>query len=143
MQLAGQRIVVVGANGGVGMAAVALAHRLGAEVIAVVRDGVHEARLQGLGADHVIVDPGPPSFHKHALLKDLGAGWFLPNLAGCAVMGCALLHRGALAARHRTLLVGITTGFCGCLTTFATWNHARPHQISIPLFAFGLPTLCV
>ena len=56
-------------------------------------------------------------------LKDFGAGWFLPNLAGCAVMGCALLHRGALAARHATLLVGITTGFCGCCTTFATWNH--------------------
>ena len=64
---AGERVLVTGANGGVGYAGVQIASRLGADVVAVVRDAKHEARLRALGADHVIVDAGS-SFHQHPLL---------------------------------------------------------------------------
>ena len=60
---AGQRVLVTGANGGVGAAGVQLAARLGCEVVAVVRDERHAAAVRALGAAEVVVDSGG-SFHK-------------------------------------------------------------------------------
>ena len=51
----GSTVLVTGANGGVGSAAVQLASRLGHEVIAVVRDASHGDWLTELGANHVVV----------------------------------------------------------------------------------------
>ncbi len=65
---AGSQVLVTGANGGVGTAAVQVAKRLGATVTAVVRDETHEEMLAALGADKVLVDDGD-GFHKR-----LGAG---------------------------------------------------------------------
>jgi D-arabinose 1-dehydrogenase-like Zn-dependent alcohol dehydrogenase len=59
----GDHVLVTGANGGVGVAAVQVAARLGASVTAVVRDRRHESFLRELGAEVVIVDPGD-RFHK-------------------------------------------------------------------------------
>ncbi len=53
---AGERVLVTGANGGVGAAAVQIAHHRGADTIAVVRDAAHVDFLRGLGADRVVVD---------------------------------------------------------------------------------------
>ena len=60
---AGQHVLVTGANGGVGTAAIQVARRLGATVTAVVRDECHKAYLTELGANEVIIDPGD-RFHK-------------------------------------------------------------------------------
>jgi D-arabinose 1-dehydrogenase-like Zn-dependent alcohol dehydrogenase len=60
---AGQRVLVTGANGGVGLAAVQLAAQRGCQVVAVVRDERHREALAALGADEVIVDGGA-EFHK-------------------------------------------------------------------------------
>lgn len=59
----GDHVLVTGANGGVGVAAIQMAARLGAAVTAVVRDERHRAFLEELGAETVIVDPGG-RFHK-------------------------------------------------------------------------------
>jgi acryloyl-coenzyme A reductase len=59
----GERVLVTGANGGVGVAAVQLAARLGAEVIAVVRDARQREAVAQLGAHEVIVDSGA-TIHK-------------------------------------------------------------------------------
>lgn len=52
---AGQRVLITGANGGVGVAGVQIAARFGAEVVALVRDARHVAFLEGLGAARVVV----------------------------------------------------------------------------------------
>lgn len=54
---AGERVLITGANGGVGAAAVQIAARLGAEAIAVVRDARHEAFVREMGAARVVVSP--------------------------------------------------------------------------------------
>lgn len=51
---AGDRVLVLGASGGVGTAAVLLAKTLGAEVIAAVGSEEKARALQDLGADHVV-----------------------------------------------------------------------------------------
>jgi D-arabinose 1-dehydrogenase-like Zn-dependent alcohol dehydrogenase len=53
---AGQRVLITGANGGVGAAAVQLATRLGAEVVAIVREARHRDAVAALGAHEVVVD---------------------------------------------------------------------------------------
>lgn len=60
---AGMRVLVTGANGGVGAAAIQVATRLGAEVIAVVRRAAQAALAEELGAAAVIVDDAG-RFHK-------------------------------------------------------------------------------
>jgi NADPH2:quinone reductase len=51
---AGQRALISGAAGGVGVAGVQIAHALGAEVIAVTRTTEHHDKLTALGADFTI-----------------------------------------------------------------------------------------
>ena len=60
---ANSHVLVTGANGGVGTAAIQVALRLGASVTAIVRDEAQQAYVTELGATHVIVDPGD-GFHK-------------------------------------------------------------------------------
>ena len=45
------------------------------------------------------------------------------NFIGCFVMGF-LVGCESFRARNPTLYTGLTTGFCGCLTTFSAWNTA-------------------
>ncbi len=66
---AGEKVVVTGANGGVGAAAVEIAARLGARVTAVVRREVHRPFLEALGATHVVVAEDG-RFHKKAESRD-------------------------------------------------------------------------
>lgn len=51
---AGERVVILGASGGVGTAAVQICRMLGAEVIACASDNEKLARLTALGANHVV-----------------------------------------------------------------------------------------
>ncbi|TMW57205.1 hypothetical protein Poli38472_003130 [Pythium oligandrum] len=58
------------------------------------------------------------------ILYTLGAGFFLPNALGCFVMGCAVRSKPLLRDRFNVIVTGLTTGFCGCCTTFASWDVA-------------------
>jgi D-arabinose 1-dehydrogenase-like Zn-dependent alcohol dehydrogenase len=88
---AGQRVLVTGANGGVGSAAVQIAARLGAHVVAAVRDGKHEAFVRRLGASEVVVDAGSALHDRTApvdvALDAVGAPTFLSALRALRVGG--------------------------------------------------------
>jgi fluoride ion exporter CrcB/FEX len=65
----------------------------------------------------------------------LGSSFLLPNLFGCSVM--ALLARFEADIKSRVgpdIYTGLTTGYCGCLTTFASMNN----QLSLKLYEFAL-----
>lgn len=59
----GRKVVITGASGGVGSAAIEVASRMGAHVVAVIRDAARTDYVTELGADVVVVDPGD-GFHK-------------------------------------------------------------------------------
>ncbi|WP_197707165.1 zinc-binding dehydrogenase [Orrella dioscoreae] len=63
---AGDKVLILGASGGVGTASVVLAKLLGAEVIACASGAEKLARLKALGADHV-VDYRETDFSKWAI----------------------------------------------------------------------------
>ncbi len=66
----GESVLITGANGGVGEAAVQIAARRASEVVAVVRDPRHTERLRSLGATQVLVS-SDNRFHKQAPKVDL------------------------------------------------------------------------
>ncbi len=59
---AGERVLISGAAGGVGSAAVQLAHAAGATVVASVRSVSHHGQVGSLGAD-LVIEPGQVADH--------------------------------------------------------------------------------
>jgi D-arabinose 1-dehydrogenase-like Zn-dependent alcohol dehydrogenase len=87
----GERVLITGANGGVGRAAVQIAARKGAHVVAVVRDARHAEALKNLGASDVVVDATASFADKvgaiDLALDTVGASTFLPALRSLRVGG--------------------------------------------------------
>jgi fluoride exporter len=73
-----------------------------------------------------------------ALLRILGAGYFLPNVIGCFVMGVATRCKPLVRDKFGVYLTGVTTGFCGCCTTFASWDVGVAAKL-----VHGLPVTAV
>jgi NADPH:quinone reductase len=94
----GERVLVNGAAGGVGVAAVQLAHLAGAHVCATVRAEQLRAEVAKLGAD-VVTSPDGATAHGpfDVILELVGA----PNLAA---------NVEALAVRGRIVVIGIGGG---------------------------------
>ena len=94
----GERVLIHGAAGGVGVAAVQLAHLAGARITATVRAESLREDVAALGADTVIA---PEDFADHGpfdvILELVGA----PNLAG---------NLDALAIGGRIVVIGIGAG---------------------------------
>ena len=143
---AGERLLVHGAAGGVGTAAVQLARAAGAHVTATVRNPEAREAVAGLGAHEVIA---PEGFEEHGpfdvVLELVGA----PNLAA---------NLKALATEGRIVVIGIGAGAKGELnlrdlmtkraTLRASTLRARPLEEKaataramerhvLPLFARG------
>ncbi len=100
----GQHVLVTGANGGVGSAAVQLAKRLGAKVTGVIRDHRYEDYVEGLGADQVIVD-SDGRFHKQMAaaadvgLECVGPATFNATLRSVRAFGCVVVIGNVSAER--------------------------------------------
>jgi putative PIG3 family NAD(P)H quinone oxidoreductase len=92
----GERLLIHGAAGGVGTAAVQLARTAGAEVVASVRNEDHHDAVGALGADTVCV-PGEADGTFDVILELVGA----PNLAA---------NVNALNTLGRIVVIGISAG---------------------------------
>jgi acryloyl-coenzyme A reductase len=92
----GARVLITGANGGVGHAAIQIAKRFGAFVIAVVRQEAHRPWLNALGADQVLIDT-EGRFHKQIsdpvdlVLECVGEPTFNASLRSVNVGGAVVL----------------------------------------------------
>ena len=94
----GDRLLVTGAAGGVGVAAVQLGAAAGATVVASVRDPERRAEVEALGADEVI---GTEDVAAH------GPYDVVLELVGAASLPLAL---GALATGARVAVIGVGSG---------------------------------
>ncbi|MBI5091690.1 MAG: zinc-binding dehydrogenase [Candidatus Hydrogenedentes bacterium] len=107
----GKTVLVDGASGGVGTAAVMLAHAYGARVIALSRDAKKRRRLVELGA-HAALDTADPGLEKQ-VKEALGGGRadiVIENLAGPYLQKSINLA----AEQGRIMIVGLLAGLSGC-----------------------------
>jgi putative PIG3 family NAD(P)H quinone oxidoreductase len=93
----GERLLVHGGAGGVGMAAVQLGTMAGARVTATVRDESARERISALGVNAIAPDGFEDSGEYDVILELVGA----PNMAG---------NLKALALRGRVCVIGIQAG---------------------------------
>jgi D-arabinose 1-dehydrogenase-like Zn-dependent alcohol dehydrogenase len=143
---AGSRVLVTGANGGVGAAAIQVARRLGAHVVAVVRSAAHRAFAEELGAETVLVDDGS-GFHKGGFeavdiaLDCVGAPTFNAALRSLSVGGCLVtignvvdervpVNLGFLITRGITL-VGSSGATRSDMQAVLTLHGRAPFSVSI------------
>lgn len=117
---AGQTVLVTGASGGVGTAAVMLANSLGARVLALSRSPEKRARLESLGA--MALDAAAPDIEKQVknaagngpiglIVENLGG----PHLNRCARMagfGGRIIVVGLLAGLNAEVTVGLLIHKC-------------------------------
>lgn len=100
----GERVLVTGANGGVGSAAVQIAARFASEVVAVVRSAEHVAFVESLGATRVVVS-ADGQFHKAGLppidlaIENVGSACFNASLRSLTVGGRLAIVGNVDAAR--------------------------------------------
>ena len=96
----GERVLITGANGGVGSAAVQIAARRAREVVAVVRREGHQEYLKAMGATQVIVSPDN-RFHYSVAPVDLAL-----DCVGAPTFNAALR---SLRVGGRVVVVGNVT----------------------------------
>lgn len=96
--VAGDRVLVSGAAGGVGTAAVQLAHRAGAQVVASVRAAALRPQVMALGADTVIAPEDSASHGPYDVSLELVGA---PGIADAL---------GALATGGRIVVIGVGGG---------------------------------
>lgn len=102
----GERVLITGAAGGVGLAAVTLAVHLGAEVVAAASSAEKREAARAAGAAHV-VDSNAPDFDKQVMAATGGHGAdVIYDPVGMAPL--TLVRSAAFAAR--ILIIGFTGG---------------------------------
>lgn len=95
---AGERVLISGATGGVGVAAVQIAHALGAHVIAVTRTNEHHERLRECGANETVTLDAVGGIERVDVILEL---------VGAAHLGVA---QGRLNPFARVVVIGISGG---------------------------------
>lgn len=123
----GEKLVVLGASGGVGLTAVEIGKVMGAEVIAVARgpEKLEIARLAG--ADHLIdSDDG----HVREAIREHGGGDVIYDPVGGALGEAAMR---ATRPEARVILIGFASGH---VTRLAA-NHLMVKNVSVLGFYWG------
>jgi len=115
---AGEAVLVLGANGGLGFAAVELAHALGTRVIAVNRGPERGAELRRIGAD-AVVEPGPQMAQAARELTGGNGVDLVFEHVGAATFEHSI---ASLALNGRLVLGGVTTGTQAPLSLLAVFS---------------------
>ncbi|WP_314222854.1 NADP-dependent oxidoreductase [Streptomyces zaehneri] len=115
---AGERVLVRGAAGGVGTAAVQLAHAMGGHVTALARDR-HARLLTGLGADEVL-DYGSTTSDR------IGPFDVIVDTVG-SELHC---YRGRLAKGGRMVTVGLSAGALAAIAASSVHGSRRIRTFS-------------
>ena len=108
----GRTVVITGASGGVGSAAIEVASRMGAHVIAVIRDAGRTDYVTELGADTVVVDPGngfhkvPETANADMVLDCVGEPTLNSSLR-CLRLGGSVIFVGNITQERLSLNVGL------------------------------------
>ncbi|MBU2937488.1 MULTISPECIES: NADPH:quinone oxidoreductase family protein [Pacificibacter] len=123
----GERLVVTGAAGGVGLTAVELGKQLGAEVIAVARGGAKREIARKAGADHVIDADDPDLRDK---IKALGGADVVYDAVGGDLFEACFR---ATNPNGRILLIGFAGGNLPTIKP----NHMLVKNITVIGFYWG------
>jgi NADPH2:quinone reductase len=127
----GDELVVLGAAGGSGIAAVQLGRALGARVIAVVSDDAKAEFCRGLGADATLNHrAGPVAPRLRELTDGRGVDVIYDPVGGALAEDAA----GALVRHGRLLAVGFASG---SWPTFATHDLVVTNRALVGVFAGG------
>ncbi len=94
----GERVLISGAAGGVGCAAVQIAHALGAHVIALTRDPQHHKELRSLGADETVCSKDVDALEPVDVVLELVGAQNLENV------------QRILAPFSRVVVIGVSAG---------------------------------
>jgi alcohol dehydrogenase len=125
---AGERVLVLGASGGVGAACVQLAKWVGAEVVACASSQTKLARLREIGADHAVNYRERPFFDA---IKDL---YGKPRITGSGGVDVAINFTGGdtlletqkcVKLGGRILCCGATAGFDLQLDARYWWTYEQ------------------
>ncbi len=128
---AGQTVLVHGAAGATGQAAVTMAKHYGATVIAAAAPGKHETVL-ALGADHVLDSRGADiAAEVQRLTGGAGADVVLESAGGATL-------EASLAAAKRVTGRVIVYGVAGGEASITNWELVYKHQVHIIGFNVGV-----
>lgn len=118
---AGERILVLGASGGVGVACVQLARLAGAEVIACAGSEAKLQRLRALGAHHVV------NYREQDFLEAVKALYGKPRITGSGGVDVAVNFTGGdtLLPTQKCVKVGGRILCCGATAGFDLHLDAR------------------
>lgn len=103
----GETVLVTGASGGVGIAAIQLSKALGARVIALSRDPEKRERLISLGADAAIDDGAPDLADQVSRASgETGPNIVIEHLGGARLAE----HAAMLTMNGRVMVIGLLAG---------------------------------
>lgn len=128
-RLLGQRVLVTGASGGVGLFACQLAHRMGATVVAQIRRPAHEDIVRRAGSDEVEVDETGEVLAKHGpyrlIFDGVGGAVLSRTLPALRTGGTAVVY-GVTAQPTAELALGpLLSSGNGSVQGFNLYHEAR------------------
>jgi NADPH:quinone reductase-like Zn-dependent oxidoreductase len=128
-RLLGQRVLVTGASGGVGMFGCQLARLMGATVVAQLRRAEHEELLRKAGADEVVIDETGEKLSErgpYRLILDGVGGAVLARTAPKLLTGGTAVVYGVTAQTSSELSLGPLLGSGnGSVQGFNLYHEAR------------------